>query len=223
MKHIVLLLCMLMPFLGLSQSNQRQGPLNAPAGQDRFLLDFHNDLFLTLAPGMEIRPYSPGINASIMYDYPFGTSAISFAWGYGFSSFNIHHNGRFDRDVEEEGFVKFYPYPDGYEYAKNKLSANFVEIPIELRLRTKGNNKFKLYLGGKVGYLVNIHTKIIDEDGKRKYYQLPETSRLRYGATARIGMNRIALFGFYSFSPFLKENKGVELIPVTVGLTFFLI
>jgi hypothetical protein len=158
-----------------------------------------------------------------MYDYPFGNSPISFAWGYGFSSFNIHHNGEFDRDSLNNGFVIFQAYSPGYSYKKNKLSANYLEVPIEFRVRTKGKNNFKLYLGAKAGYLVNIHTKVVDDDGKRKYYQVPETSRLRYGATVRLGMNQVALFGCYSFTPFLKENKGVELIPITLGLSFFLI
>ena len=52
-------------------ASRQKLPWRPPTGQDRFIVEFHNDGFLNLAPGMEIRPYSPGINAHIFYDYPF--------------------------------------------------------------------------------------------------------------------------------------------------------
>lgn len=221
LRFIGLLLCLFaFAMLGSAQSTddtpRQKVPWRPPTGQDRFIVEFHNDGFLDLAPGMETRAYSPGINAYILYDYPFTEKSIfSFAWGYGFSSFNVHHNGEFLEDSLK--MTNFVPFPDDYDYSKNKVSNNFLEIPIELRIRTRGLRQFKMALGAKAGYVVNVHTKIIDDGGKRKAYQIPNLLKYRYGLTAKIGVGRFMLHGFYSLTPFLEEGTGPELIPFTVG------
>lgn len=196
---------------------QRQRvPWRPPTGQDRFIVEFHNDGFLNLPPGMETRAYSPGINAYIFYDFPFTEKSIfSFAWGYGFSSFNVHHNGEFLEDSLK--MTNFVPFSDDYDYSKNKVSKNFLEIPVELRIRTRGLRQFKMAFGAKVGYVVSAHTKIIDDGGKRKAYQVPNLQKYRYGLTAKVGVGRFMLNGFYSLTPFLEEGQGPELIPFTLG------
>lgn len=211
-------------FLSFSQiENKPVRPWRAPTGQDRFIIELHNDAFLQTADSMEIQLYSPGFDAHIMYDYPFSERSIfSFAWGYGFSSFNIHHNGSFEAD-ESTGDTFFRPLPENYSYRKNKVSVNFVEVPIEFRLRTRGLKQFKMAFGAKVGYVVNVHTKIVDDGGKRKYYQLPNLLRYRYGLSAKIGVGRFNLSGFYSLSPFLEEGRGPELVPFSLGLSVVLL
>ena len=65
--------------------------------------------------------------------------------------------------------------------------------------------------------------KIVDDGGKRKYYQLPNLLRYRYGLSAKIGVGRFNLSGFYSLSPLLKEGRGPELVPFTIGLSVVLL
>ena len=197
---------------------------NPPVGQDRFLFSFTNDMWLDVPEGVELRPYSPGISTHIMYDYRFGKSPISFAWGYGFSSHNVHSNATFVTDsVNNEEYLRLVPFEGNYSYKKNKLSANYVEIPLELRLRTKGDNQFKLYLGGKIGYQVSVHSKTKDGEGKRKFYGLDGINELQYGVTAKIGFNMIALSGYYALTTLLEEGKGDQFTPISLGLTFFLL
>jgi hypothetical protein len=207
----------------VEESRGMRALIEPPVSQDRFIFELQTGMFLAPVAGMEIRPWSPGLNAYIMYDYQLGKSPISFAWGYGFSSFNIHINGRFIEDTLQTGFVNFQPFSDDYSWKKNKISVNFLEIPIEFRLRTRTQSIFKISLGGKFGYAVNIHTKTVDDEGKRKFYQVPELNRFRYGLTARIGVGRFSAYGFYSLSPFLKHNRGTELTPVAIGLTIQLL
>lgn len=228
MRQILLIFFCLFSFHAFAQENASQSKprtlLDPPATQDRFIVELHNDMFLDAPDGMDIRLWSPGFNAYVMYDYTISESVLSFAWGYGFSSFNIHLNGNFTRDTTGVSeFVDFTPFEDSYSYDKHKISANFIELPIELRLRTRGSSPFKLSVGGKIGYLVNIHTKTIDGDGKRKFYQLPEINRLRYGLVGRIGVGRFSAFGFYALSTFLNEDRGVELTPITVGISIALL
>jgi hypothetical protein len=228
MRNLLLIFFSLFTFTTLAQDEQTQSKprtlLDPPASQDRFIVELHNDMFLDSPEGMDVRGWSPGFNAYVMYDYPFGESPVSFAWGYGFSSFNVHLNGNFVRDTTSVAeFVEFMPFDENYDYDKHKISANFIEVPLEFRLRTRGSSPFKISVGGKVGYLVNIHTKTIDDDGKRKFYQIPEINRLRYGLVGRIGVGRFSAYGFYALSTFLNDGKGVELTPITLGISIALL
>lgn len=222
MRYLAILF-LLIPFFGLSQTDENQKvPWRPPTGQDRFIFDFQTANFLVAPDSLSVKGYSPGVNAFIMYDYPFSEKSIfSFAWGYGFSSFNIHHNGTFVEDSLEN--TQFIPFESSVEYKKNKLSINYVEIPLELRIRTRGLRQFKLTVGGKIGYAVNIHTKIKNEDGKFKAYQVPNLDRLRYGLHGAIGAGRVMLYGFYGLSELFNEGKGPEMVPITLGLRFNLL
>ena len=199
---------------------------DVPYGEDRFILSFHLDQWLDAPSDVDQQLFSLGVDSYIMYDYKIGKSPISFAWGYGFSSFNVHHNGFFQRDsINGELFTNLHAYPEDYSFQKNKHSATFVEIPLELRLRTRGKNKFKFFVGGTAGYLVNYHYKHKADGKKVKVFDKDEmgVNQLRYGVTAKIGFNGWSLSGFYSLTPFFEEGEGVEMIPLSLGVTFFLL
>ncbi|MDP4952179.1 MAG: hypothetical protein NWQ53_00925, partial [Flavobacteriales bacterium] len=64
-------------FLSFSQIESKPVlPWRAPTGQDRFIIELHNDAFLETADSMEIQLYSPGFDAHIMYDYPFSEQSV---------------------------------------------------------------------------------------------------------------------------------------------------
>lgn len=207
--------------MGLNAQNENRRIWDSPYGEDRFVIGFNMDRWMEVPDGVEQRDVSLGFNGHIMYDYQLGKSIMSFAWGYGISSHNVHHNAFFLKD--STGYQNLVPFEDDYDLKKNKHSVTFIEAPIELRLRTHGENKFKLYVGAKAGYLVNYHWKTIDDDGKRKFYKLDDINKIRYGLTGKIGFNMFSISAFYSLSPFIKEGKGDELVPFTVGLTLFLL
>ena len=221
--RLFVLILLIAPLFGLSQNDDNQKvPWRPPTGQDRFIFDFQTANFLETPDSLKINAYSPGMNAYIMYDYPFGQESIfSFGWGYGFSSFNVHHNGSFVEDSLKN--TLFIPFESTYSYKKNKLSVNYLEVPLELRIRTNGLRQFKLTLGGKVGYAVNIHTKIKDDRGKFKEYQVPNLEKLRYGVYGAIGVGRVMLYGFYGLSELFEENRGPKMVPMTLGLRFNLL
>ena len=196
---------------------------DSPFGEDRFVISFNNDRWIG-ADEVEQRDVSLGFDAQVYWDWKFGTSPISFAAGIGISSHNVHHNGFFAKDtVEGREMTVLEAFPQNYNYRKNKHSVTFIEVPLEFRIRTRGPNQFKLFLGGKVGYLVNYHYKIDDDEGKRKFYDLDGINPIRYGVTARIGYNSWNIFGFYSLTPFIQDGKGDEIIPYSIGLSFFLL
>lgn len=222
-KKTLFFICIILflPFALLSQDKDTR-IWDSPYGQDRFVVTFNIDQWMDVPDSIQIRPFSLGFNSYIMFDYTFGESSFSWALGYGLSSHNVHHNGFF-KENEEEGNRQLSAFPEDYSFKKNKHSANYLEIPVELRFRTKGIKKFKLYAGGKIGYLVNFHSKIIDDQGKRKEYTLDYVNRLRYGVTGSIGYNSFAISAFYSLTPLLKDQDNGSLIPFSLGITYFLL
>lgn len=222
MKYLVFAVISLIS-ISSSAQNREAEIWNPPIGEDRFLITFNTDGWLNTPDGVELRPYSLGIESHIMYDYQFGKSIISFSWGYGFSSHNVHHNGFFAADTTNAELTRLYPFEKNYNYRKNKLHATYLEIPVELRLRTHNDSPFKLYAGFKIGYLVNVHSKTRDDNGKTKFYGLDNVMKLRYGVTGKIGFNAWAISGFYSLTPLITEGKGDQLIPYSIGISFFLL
>ncbi len=179
---------------------------------------------------------SRGVDVAIVYDQVLAKSLFSVAAGVGFNSHNIHM----------EGFPIEYPLASGSTYTKldpsffedmnvtvNKLSTNFIDIPFEVRFRSKPHKNGKRIaasVGFKIGWLVQSHTKTkTDEDliyqginfrDKIKTYDIPNLTKFRYGATARVGYANFYLSFFYSLTPLFKDGRGTEATPISVGIGF---
>ena len=190
--------------------------------RDQIILDITLDNWLKLPAGITTKFRSPGITIACVNDLVFGNSPLGFAFGLGFSSYNVHSNGTFEEMTftdSTSAYTRFVPLATSYK--KNKFSVNYVELPMEFRFRTKGKNTFRLYVGVKGGYLVNIHTKIVDEQGKRKYYNFKNINLYRYGLTTRIGYRKFNLTGFYALNTLFKKGQGEKLTPYSIGFSYF--
>jgi hypothetical protein len=191
--------------------------------EDKIIIEITNDMWLNLPAGVELRPFSPGFKAYFFTDYQFGESVFSFAWGFGVSADNVHSNADWvltRETASNPGSLVLTPYPDEYDYSKNKFVTTYLELPIEFRLITEGRRPFKFATGFRLGYQVQNHNKIIDDEGKRKFYNFDYIEKLRYGVSARMGYGRIGITGFYSLVPLVDEKNGSDVIPVSLGLYF---
>lgn len=219
-------ICLILSIIFYSLSSQAQmvvdeeHPRKIADPSDRIVVDFSYDGFTHYPGGITQKPYSLGGNIAFMYDYPVFKGPLSLAFGVGISTHNVHTNGRLQYYVDS-AYTYFTPITN--KYNTNKLSLNYVEIPLELRIRTRGNNHFKVYVGGKVGYLFNVHTKYEDADGKIKVYKIRNIEHLRYGITFRIGYNKWNLQAFYGLSELFKKGKGEPgMVPFSAGIGLLL-
>lgn len=190
---------------------------------DQFIVDITIDNWLNVPKGIQTRLWSTGVSVAIYNDIKFGSSPFGFAFGIGISSHNVHHNGMFIETPSTDttsAFTSFIPRTTSFK--KNKLSTNYIEIPFEFRIRTIGERPFRFYPGFKIGYMFNIHTKVIDDSGKSKFYTFPNADPLRYGATVRIGYSKINFIGFYGLNSIFKSGKGPELIPWSAGISLII-
>jgi hypothetical protein len=192
---------------------------------DKILLELTNDMWLDLPEGVELSYPSIGFKAYFFTDYTFTQeSNLSFAWGFGVSVDNVRSNAEFVSEEFPNGEVGpqiLTPFAENYDYELNKFVTTYLEIPIEFRFITKGKHPFRLAAGFRVGYMIGNHQKIIDTEGKRKYYAFDDMEKFRYGVSARIGYSYVQLTGYYSLVPLV--DYGTEVVPVSIGLAFTLI
>jgi len=102
-------------------------------------------------------------------------------------------------------------------------------MPLEFRFDTNPKDvsrSFSFSVGGRVGILMEAHTKIkyIDNglNGTYKDKQLHGLNQFRYSAYTRIGLGNFNLFGFYNLSPLFSANKGpaaTTMNTMTIGIS----
>ncbi|MBN2728749.1 MAG: PorT family protein [Bacteroidales bacterium] len=184
---------------------------------DRLMVDWYTDMWLGAPDSAEIRSYCPGASVSLMQDFALGSSNFSFAVGLGIGTHNLHSNSYIIKETNTD-YMVFQKYVD--EPKKNKLVLSYVDLPLEIRFRTKRQNVFRLAVGGKFGYNINNHIKYEDDYVKRKHYNVDYINPLRYGVTARVGYKMYNLYVYYGLSTLFETNKGTEMAPLSIGISF---
>lgn len=141
-------------------------------------------------------------------------------FGLGFSSQNVHHNSLIGVAYNSQA-TEFYKIQGNTDYSINKLSLNFIDAQLELRLHTKPNQKqkrFKLSAGLKAGILLQSHTKYKDGTGTYKSSGVSNLNKYQYGITSRLGYGNWAIGGYYSLLGIFKNDKGPDLVPYSMSL-----
>jgi hypothetical protein len=190
--------------------------------QDRFVLDINLDNWDKAPAKVDVKGFrSRGVNLMFLDERPFGKGHVAFAWGLGFSSQNFHTNAFYQESATIDSSY-FIPIPDSVDYDVNKLSLNYIDLPLELRFRTNANAKgkrLKLSAGFKIGVLINAHTKFDDGSVKRKEHHLTNIPDWHYGLTARLGFGNIGVSCFYSLTKLFNDGEGMEITPYSIGLS----
>jgi len=197
---------------------------NWQSKQDRLVVDINLDNWDKTPQGIEIKMgRSRGVNVMFTDEKQFGAGNVAFSWGIGFSSQNFHSNGELIRDVNRDSSYFSSARLDTISYDLNKLSLNYLDIPLELRFRTNANakgNRLKLAVGFKFGVLLNAHTKFDDGDVKFKTFHLKNISDIHYGLTGRLGFGHIGVSYFMSLTTLFNEGEGMKIFPYSIGISF---
>lgn len=206
-----------------------------PPKKEMVLINLNFDSWLGTPSTISPKWFSSrGVDVAILYDYVIAKSVFSMAAGVGFNSHNIHMEGFPIEYATTTGstFTKLDPsFFDGKKISVNKISTNFIDIPFEVRFRSKPHKNGKRIaasVGFKIGWLVQSHTKTkVDEDyffqgvnfgSKQKTYDIPNLTKFRYGLTARVGYANFYLSFFYSLTPLFIEGRGTQATPISVGI-----
>jgi len=187
-----------------------------------FGLDVFTDLWQDVPQGVSPKTINPGVNIFGSYNYIFGESNFSFSPGIGLGIHNMY-NSSWIRTVEDSTY--FEEIPDSINYKKSKFTATYLDIPIEIRFKSK--SEFRFAVGFKFGFLMKGQTKYKGDDYLEnnnhrvifKKAKIKNMEKNRYGFTARIGYKWLNLWGYYQLSTLFVEDKGPEMYPISVGLT----
>lgn len=207
----------------------------AKFAKDRFTFDLFgsNWIYNKNGPGfngLQTKAWSRGISIYFSWDFRIKHSRVSFAPGIGYSCSNIYSRSGLVEDSAGTHFEKLTtinPAIPESDIKLNKLTLQYVDIPLELRIRTnpdKFNNCWKFVIGFKAGIRVDAHTKertkvgsVVKVDVERRF---PDFSLLRMGPTIRIGYSVVNVFAYYGILDVFKKDKGPKANEFTVGISF---
>jgi hypothetical protein len=160
-----------------------------------------------------------GFNFAMMFDKPIKNSNFSFGYGAGLYCHNFSSNANYLYKTDSiTNIISTVMEPKMGTYSSNKYSERSVEIPLELRFRTKTNSNFKIMLGVKIGYVFNDYKKTDDVNGKIRLYDLKNINRFRYGVNFRIGVEKFCLSASYYLSEAFNSHGPQGIHPFSIGL-----
>ncbi len=207
--------------------------------RDRLIIELNWNTWLNTPEDFNVQAKSRGFNFYFYYDLELGTDNVALAPGLGLGNSNIFHESflvvNIDSNSANYGNTEVQPFAENLDFKKNKISLTYLEVPIELRVRTNPNSKgkrFKIAAGVKAGLLINSHTKYVGEDTRPTAYpanpdyvkykesRVLNLETFRYGLTGRVGYGAVNLHAFYSLSNAFKEGNGPEGNALEVGISF---
>lgn len=113
---------------------------------------------------------------------------------------------------------------EGTGVKKSKLHVNYLTVPLMLEVKTPLRmGSSRLYIGGGVigGLYLGAHTKYkYDNGNKDKFESNYHINQWKYDVTGRIGFGDVCVFANYSMTSLFKSNKGPELHPLMIGISF---
>ena len=182
---------------------------------------------------------SRAINIYYLYHIPFGESSnFSINPGIGLGMENYNFNNGNTLNYTPEGGVELIDVEtlinstDFSELRKSKLSANYLDIPVEFRFHANEDDHSRglnFAVGGRVGMLIDSHTKIKYVEGgdtkKLKQKEQFGLSRFRFGVHGRLGLGSLSLFYYHNLSNLFDDNgpEGTETTnSFMAGLSFAL-
>jgi hypothetical protein len=203
--------------------------------KDRFTLDLFGSNWIYNKNGagfngMQTKAWSRGISVYFSWDFRIKKSRVSFAPGIGYSCSNIYSRHGLWEDSTGTSFrplTDINPAIALGDYKVNKLTLQYIDIPLELRIRTnpdKFNNCWKFVVGFKAGIRIDAHTKTTTKIGSvtkvNVERRFPDFNLLRMGPTIRIGYSVVNVFAYYGVLDVFKKGKGPKANEFTVGISF---
>lgn len=135
-------------------------------------------------------------------------SHFAFAYGLGFSTHYWHTN--LNISLTPNGELNYSYLTQDTAYNRNRFSANYIDVPIEFRYRSKNSNKgryFRLYLGGLVGYKINSFSQFVKNDFNIKYYKISDLAAWHYGVFVRTGYWLFNVYAYYGLNTVFADLK----------------
>ncbi|WP_345948464.1 outer membrane beta-barrel protein [Mucilaginibacter sp. PAMB04274] len=138
----------------------------------------------------------------IQAGYRFTSSfRIYVSGGFDWTHFRLRENITIQPDGPKEGLVYT---RDNIQYDKNRFTSSYFRIPLTFDWRSHDDSRGKaVHIAGgpMIGILYNGRVKQkSDENGKQKFNDSYNFTKVRYGLTGRVGYGAWGVFGKYYFN-----------------------
>jgi len=220
MKKIVLFLVILLPVISFSQEKSK---VISQTTVKRVSVgaEIYQDFWLNKPDDMDGRGINQGAGTFFTYSFPIGKSPLSFAIGAGVSWHNLYSNTRI-YDIKADTII-FTPIPDSIDYKKSKIGVTYLDIPLELRLKT--NNKIRASIGVKISYVIDAKTKYKGDKLSgyqviQKEKQISNIDKFQFGPVVRFGYDWFHIVGYFSVTKLFEKERGPDVYPISLGITF---
>lgn len=235
----ILSLLLLLLFFGSVEAQQTgrtkiKNAIDANRPADHLMVQFSSDHWTGKPDSIASHQtgFSKGLNVYVMKDKPFKSNpAFSFGIGIGIGSTNMIFKKMNVGITASTAKLPFTALDAADHFKKYKLSLSYLEVPLEIRFSSKPstpNKSVKFAIGGKIGTLINAHTKgktledknnkvintYIEKENNKKYF-----NTTRFSGTARIGYGVFSLFGAYQLNNVLKDAVGAPMKSFQIGIT----
>jgi hypothetical protein len=194
---------------------------NEPA--DQFKVDVFTDIWLGAPDSAELSSINPGFGVGYLKDFPLSAS-WSVAIGGRYRQAHTFMKQQMLNVSDSTGdYTDFVAFNAAANLKRAKYLAHTFEAPVEFRWHSAKNqtgNRWKIAVGGKVGYTVNQYFKYTLNSGtKYRDYVLPDVNQLVYGGYLRLGIGGFGVYANYNFSPIFAADRSPLVQPLTIGIT----
>lgn len=200
---------------------------------DHFMVQVAYDGWASMPDSIKTTGFSRSLNFYLMMDFPFKSDPrFSAAIGIGIGSSGIKFDKTEPNIISTASSLPFTNRADTTHFKKFKLVSTYAEAPVELRFITNPENSdasWKIAIGVKLGALLDAHTRgktLVNAAGNtlNNYTEKVKSknffSGTRLAGTARIGYGHVSLYGQYAITGFIKDGRGPNVHPYSIGLTF---
>ncbi len=216
-----MIICFLfISFIGTLSDASGQALRMRPA--DQFLVDLFTDHWVGLPDNIDVSLINRGIRINALRDVPLGLTNFSIAIGAMFSSHNLYSDHIYTYHERQYKFV-----PIIGSYSNNKLSLNYLGVPVEIRYKTRHPSRVvKLHAGLTLSRLVNAHTKftgtdpVTEREIKTKEARLGQIQASSLSAQVRVAYNRLGLFSSFVLGSLFEQDDLSDMKPISIGVVF---
>ncbi len=187
--------------------------------RDRLIFEVNHTGWLGTSDKIKMDWKCIGFNLAFMFDKPIGASNFSFGFGLGVCWHNYSSNADIIYKLDStNNTTRTLIQPKTIPYLDNRYSETSIEVPLEIRIRTKSATMFKVHFGAKFGYVFTDYKRTDDADGEIQRYNIKNVNTFRFGLSFRIGLESICLTGCYYLSEVFTSNGPKGIAPYSIGI-----
>jgi hypothetical protein len=209
---------------------EKKAVLDSLYREDQFYINFTTNKFQNLT-GLNQSKFSPGFCIGFLRDMPVNknrTFAIAAGLGY---SLNVYNNNLLIYSNEGTTSNIYSFFTTNGSYSKNKLSLQYIDLPIEIRWRSSTPEVYsfwRIYCGFKISYLIANSYKLESDTQSVIYRSNADLNKFQYGCYIAAGRNTWNIYAYYGLNPvfnsaYLIGGEKINMNTFNLGLQFYIL